>query len=197
MARGKVEPALCRPDVEDVRPPLSVRTIRSEVLRHEVRCDRTGVLAVRCPFAAPFLTCDQLVLEHETCGAKPPDLMAVNDAVMGHARAAIAAIRHRKSRPSMCQIDYVRFPTATSRVVSADEGIVLPGSQNTAHPADRKAGLLHFNEAECHPCQVLSNRCRLLTHFSLATKAAERRASGVLYRSMASHSWRSHSMSVC
>lgn len=33
----EVEPALCRPDVGNVRPPLPVLTIRREVLRHQVR----------------------------------------------------------------------------------------------------------------------------------------------------------------
>ena len=58
---GEVEPALCRPDVGDVRPPLPVRAIRREVLRQEVRCDRPGVLAVRRALEAPLLPRDRLV----------------------------------------------------------------------------------------------------------------------------------------
>ena len=52
----EVKPAFCRPDVGDVCPPLLVRAVRREVLRHEVGRDGTGMFAVRRALEAPRRT---------------------------------------------------------------------------------------------------------------------------------------------
>ncbi|KPP97529.1 MAG: hypothetical protein HLUCCA12_18175 [Rhodobacteraceae bacterium HLUCCA12] len=97
----EVEPALGRPDVGDVRPPLSVRAIRREVLRYQIGGDGPGMLAVRRALEAPFLPRVQPVLTHQPRSAMPPDLMSLIDEVTVHAWAAIGAVRQREGRPDI------------------------------------------------------------------------------------------------
>ena len=147
---GEVEPALRRPDAGDVGPPLPVRAIRREVLRHEIGRNGPGVLAVRRALEAPLLTRDQPVLAHQPRCAMPPDLMALVDEVAVHARAAIGAVRQREGRADMRQIDHVLLLAQASRPFLPGEEAALADPQGTAHPADRDAGLLRLDEAEGH-----------------------------------------------
>jgi hypothetical protein len=84
---GEVEPALRRPDVGDIRPPLLVRAVRREVLRHKVRGYRPSMFAVRRALEAPLLSRDQLVLAHQPSRAVSPDLMAFIYEIAVHAGA--------------------------------------------------------------------------------------------------------------
>lgn len=86
---GKVEPALGRPDVGDVRTPLPVRAIRREVLRHQIGGDGPRMFTVRRALEPPFLPRDQLVLSHQPRRAMPPDLMALVDETAVQARTAL------------------------------------------------------------------------------------------------------------
>ena len=147
---SEVEPALCRPDVGYVCPPFSVRRIRREVLGHQIGGDGPCVLTVRRPFEAPFLACNQLVLTHQAGCGMPPDLMAIVDEVAVHARAAIGAVRQREGRPDMRQIDHVLPPAQTSWPFLPRKEAVLADPKDVAHPVDREAGLLRFDEAEGH-----------------------------------------------
>lgn len=113
-------------------------------------CDGPGMFAVRRPLEAPLLPRDQLVLAHQACRAMPPDLMALVDEVAVHARAAIGPVRQREGRPDMRQIDHVLLLTVADRPLLPSEEAALADTQNTAHPADREAGLLRFDEAEGH-----------------------------------------------
>ena len=70
------------------------------------------------------------------------DLMALVDEVSVHARAAIGAVRQRKGRANMGQIDHV-LPLATAgRTVLPGKETALADPEDAAHPIDRKAGLL-------------------------------------------------------
>ena len=147
---GEVEPALCRPDVGDVCPPLPVRAICCEVLRHQIGRYGPGMFAVRRALEAPFLPRDQLVLAHQSCRAVASDLMALVDEIAVHARAAIGAVRQCEGRADMGQIDHVLLLAATGRPFLPGEEAALANTEDAAHPADRKAGLLRFDEAEGH-----------------------------------------------
>ena len=158
---GEVEPALRRPDVGDIGPPLLVRAVRREVLRHEIgrlrgsESDpgdrfperRPGMFTVGRAFEAPLLPRDQPVLAHQPRRAMPHDLMALVDELAVHARAAIGAVRQGEGGADMREIDHVLLLAATGRTVLPREEAALADTQGTAHPTDREAGLLRRDEA--------------------------------------------------
>ena len=148
---GEVEPALCRPDVGDVRPPFPVWAVRREVLRHQIGGDRPGMFAVRRALEALLLPRGQLVLSHQARRAMTPDLVPIIDEVAVHAGTAVGAVRKCEGRSDMRQIDHVLLLlTTTGGALLPGEEPALADSQNTAHPDDWKAGLLRCDEAEGH-----------------------------------------------
>ena len=70
---GKVQPALSRPDVGDVRTSLPVRTGRRKVLVQEVRRDRKGMQAVGGALEPSLLPRLHTVLAHQEGNAPAPD----------------------------------------------------------------------------------------------------------------------------
>jgi hypothetical protein len=118
------------------------------------------VLAVRRPLEAPPRTRDQLVLAHLPHRAMPPDLVPFVDEIAVHARAATGAVREREGRADMRQINHVLLLTTAGRTVLPGEEAALADAQDTAHPADREAGLLCIDEGELHPWRVLSDQWR-------------------------------------
>src|SRR5277367_4384158 len=61
---GEVQPAFAGPNVGDVGAPFLVRPGCHEVLIEQVRSDRPGVMAVRCPPEPPFLPSPEAVFAH-------------------------------------------------------------------------------------------------------------------------------------
>jgi hypothetical protein len=108
------------------------------------------MFAVRRALEPSLLPRDQLVLAHQACRAMPPDLMALIDEIAVHARAAIGAVRQREGRPDMRQIDHVLLLAQAGRTFLPREEAALADPEDAAHPADREAGLLRFDEAEGH-----------------------------------------------
>lgn len=89
-----------------------------------------------------------------------PDLVSFIHEVALHAGTATGAVRQRKGCPDMRQIDHVPLLAATGGPFLPGKEAALADPKNMAHPADREAGLLRFDEAESHPWRVLSNRWR-------------------------------------
>lgn len=128
------EPAPWRPDVGDVRPPLPVRAIRREVLRHQVRGDGPGMFAVRHALEAPLLPRDQRGLAHQPRRAMAPDISwPFIDEIAMHPRAAAGAVRQGEGRPDMRRTDQVLLPAATGRTVLARAKKPLWPTPRTRH----------------------------------------------------------------
>jgi hypothetical protein len=135
----------CRSPISLRGPAVPVRAVRREILRHGVRHDRPSVLAVHRALEAPPLPRDHLVLPHQSRRAMPPDPVALIHQVAEHARTAIGAFRQGESCADMCQMDHVLLVTTTGRTALPGEEAALADARNTAHPADREAGLLCSN----------------------------------------------------
>src|SRR5690606_4277422 len=101
---------------------------------------------------------DQPVLTHQPRRAMPPDLMALIDEIAVHARAAVGAVRQRECGADMSQINHVLLLATTGRTVLPGEEAALADPENTAHPADREAGLLRLDEAEGHRLPSLAKK---------------------------------------
>jgi len=88
----QIQPALLRPDVGEISPPLLVWRGGGEVLIEPVGRDRESMLALGRAPEAPGLTGPEPVLPHQPRHASPPRRQALLAQFVRHARAAIRLV---------------------------------------------------------------------------------------------------------
>lgn len=97
---------------------------------------------VRCQssaWSAVFLACDQLVLTYQMSRTMPSELMALVDKVAVHARAVMGAVRQRKGRLDVRQMEHVLPLTTKGRSFLPSEYAAPTDPRGTAHSANQKA----------------------------------------------------------
>lgn len=146
----EVEPALRRPDVDDVGAPFPVRLVGLKALGEQGGCDGPSVFAVRGPLEQTLLSRHEAILPYQRGRAEPTNPMAVAHEIAVHQRVFVGAVRKSGGRKDMPKVVHNLPPTLAGRSAASDEVAALAISQSTAHSKNLEARLLRFDEGSDH-----------------------------------------------